>query len=128
MRTGLVVHSKVTARNTAVQDAATEAIRRQASSNPYRKPTRNVAGSAATVEQPLPRETEAHGREPSISKVLSLQDTNVSVYNGLGVEMYLGKQVQFGDLSHITLVKVDDGLVPICTAGIDAMIQEVFGE
>ena len=70
---------------TVAQDAAAEEIQVQASFYPYYDFTRNVAGSAATVEQFLPLGTEAHDWEPSISKVRSLMDTDVFVYNGLGI-------------------------------------------
>ena len=125
MRTGLVVHSKVTALialGTAVQHAAAEVIRRLASSNPYYEPTRNVAVSA---QQFRPTGTEARDWEPSISKVRSLQDADMSVYNGLNIEGHLDRQAQSGDLFHITFVKAGYGLVLIYTA---KMIREVSEE
>lgn len=127
MRTGLVVHSKVTAlvaSGTAVQDAAAEAIRRLASSNPYCELTRN----AVTAEQFHPRITEAHDWEPSISKVQSLQDAGRSVYSGLGVEVYPDSRIQSGDLSNINFVKASDGPVPMCTASTDETVREVLEE
>ena len=113
---------------TVVQDAAAEEIHVQASFYPYYDFTRNVAGSAATVEQFLPLGVEAHDWEPGISKVRSLHDTDVFVYNGLGIETYVDRLAESDDLSHVTFVKASDGLVLISTAGLDEMIQAALEE
>lgn len=113
---------------TVVQDAAAEEIHVQASFYPYYDFTRNVAGSAATVEQFLPLGVEAHDWEPGISKVRSLHDTDVFVYNGLGIETYVDRLAESDDLSHVAFVKASDGLVLISTAGLDEMIQAALEE
>lgn len=113
---------------TVVQDAAAEEIHVQTSFYPYYDFTRNVAGSAATVEQFLPLGVEAHDWEPGISKVRSLHDTDVFVYNGLGIETYVDRLAESDDLSHVTFVKASDGLVLISTAGLDEMIQAALEE
>ena len=131
MKTELVLLSMVAALiplGTAVQDAAAEEIHIQASFFPYYDFTRNVAGSAATVEPFLPLGTAAHDWEPSISKVRSLQDTDVFVYNGLGIETYVDRLAESEDLSHVTFVKASDGLVLISTAGMDEMIRAALEE
>ena len=131
MKTGLVVLSMVAALiplGAAAQDAAAEGIHIQASFYPYYEFTKNVAGGAATVEQFLPLGVEAHDWEPSISKVQSLQDTDVFVYNGLGLEVYVDRLAQSGDLSHVVFVKASDGLVLISTAGPDEMVRGALEE
>ena len=131
MKTGLVALSMVAALiplGATIQDAAAEDIHIQASFYPYYEFTRNVAGGAATVEQFLPLGVEAHDWEPSISRVQSLQDTDVFVYNGLGLEVYVDRLAQSGDLSHITFVKASDGLVLISTAGLDEMVRVALEE
>ena len=131
MKTELVLLSMVAALiplGTAAQDAAAEEIHVQASFFTYYDFTRNVAGSAATVEQFLPLGTEAHDWEPSISKVQSLQDTDLFIYNGLGIETYVDRLAESEDLAHITFVKASDGLVLISTAGMDEMILVALEE
>ena len=113
---------------TATQYAAAEEIHVQASFYPYYEFTRNVAGSAATVEQFLPLGVEAHDWEPSISKVQSLSETDMFVYNGLGLETYVDRLAESGDLSHMVFVKASEGLVLISTAGINDMILEALEE
>ena len=131
MKTKLILLSIVASLiplGTVAQDATAEEIHVQASFYPYYDFTRNVAGSAATVEQFLPLGVEAHDWEPGISKVRSLQDTDVFVYNGLGLETYVDRLAQSGDLSHVVFVKASDGLVLISTTGIDEMIQAALEE
>ena len=131
MKTKLVLLSIVASLiplGTVAQDAAAEGIHVQASFYPYYDFTRNVAGSAATVEQFLPLGVEAHDWEPGISKVQSLHDTDVFIYNGLGIETYVDRLAESDDLSHVAFVKASDGLVLISTAGIDEMIQAAFEE
>jgi zinc transport system substrate-binding protein len=113
---------------TAVQDAAAEEIHVQASFYPYYDFTRNVAGSAATVEQFLPLGVEAHDWEPSISKVRSLYDTHVFVYTGLGIETYVDRLAQSDDLSHVAFVKASEGLVLISITGVEEMIRVALEE
>ena len=130
MNTGLAVllAAALIPLGAAAQDAAAEELHIQASFYPYYEFARNVAGGAATVEQFLPLGVEAHDWEPSISRVQSLQDTDVFVYNGLGLEVYVDRLAQSGDLSHIVFVKASDGLVLISTAGPDEMILVALEE
>ena len=113
---------------TATQYAAAEEIHIQASFYPYYEFTRNVVGSVATVEQFLPLGVEAHDWEPSISRVLSLSETDMFVYNGLGLETYVDRLAESDDLSHIVFVKASEGLVLISIAGIDEEILEALEE
>ena len=111
------------------QDAAAEEkIHVQASFYPYYDFTRNVAGSAATVEQFLPLGTEAHDWEPSAPKVVQLNFTDVFVYNGLGIETYIERLAESDDLSHITFVKATEGLALISTTGLDETIRAAIEE
>ena len=112
----------------AIQDAAAEELHIQTSFYPYYEFTKNVAGSVATVEQFLPLGVEAHDWEPSISEVQVLRNADVFVYNGLGLEVYVDRLAESGDMSHITFVKASDGLVLISTAGLDEMVREALEE
>ena len=131
MKEKLVLLSMVAALiplGTVVQDAAAEDLRIQASFYPYYDFTRNVAVSADNVELFLPLGVAAHDWEPSISKVQSLQDTDVFVYNGLGIEEYLERLVESDDYAHITFVKATEGLELISTTGLEDMIREALEE
>ena len=131
MKTGLVaplVAAALISLGAAAQGAAAEELHIQASFYPYYEPVRNVVGSAAIVEQFLPLEVEAHDWELSTSKVQSLRDTHVFVYNGLGLEVYVDRLAQSGDLSHVAFVKASDGLVLISTSELDEMVRGALEE
>ena len=114
--------------STVAQDAAAEDIHIQASFYPYYDFTRNVAVSPDNVDLFLPLGVAAHDWEPSISKVESLQDTDVFVYNGLGIEEYLERLVESDDYDHITFVQASVGLDLISTTGLDEMIRGALEE
>lgn len=100
----------------------------QASFYPYYEFTRMVASENDTVAQFLPAGVAAHDWEPSISRVQSLLDADVFVYNGLGIEGYLERLAESEDLAHITFVKATDGLVLISTAPIHDVILAMLEE
>ncbi len=109
-------------------DAAAQTPLIQASFYPYYEFTKNVAGSAAEVRQFLPPGVEAHDWEPSISRIQSLVETDIFVYNGLGVEVYVDRLVDSPDLANVTFVKATEGLEPISTVSINDMILEILEE
>ena len=114
--------------STVAQDAAAEDIHIQASFYPYYDFTRNVAVSPDNVDLFLPLGVAAHDWEPGISKVESLEETDVFVYNGLGIEEYLERLVESDDYDHITFVQASVGLDLISTTGLDEMIRGALEE
>ncbi len=75
---------------------ATAQVHVQGSFFPYYEFTRNVVGSTSTVDQFLPLGIGVHDWEPSISLVQTLEDTDVFVYNGLGIEAYPDQLIDQG--------------------------------
>ena len=76
-----------------------------ASFYPYYEFTRNVAGDAAIVEQYLPSGIEAHDWEPRAQEIQSLKNTEVFVYNGLGMEPYVDNIINSGEFDNVLFVK-----------------------
>ena len=87
-----------------------EKIRVFASFFPYYEFARNVAGDRAIVEQYLPPGTEAHDWEPRAGEILLLEDTDVFVYNGLGIEPYVSSLIESGEFDGMLFVKATDGI------------------
>ena len=83
---------------------------------PYYEFTRNVAGDLADVKQYLPSGIEAHDWEPSVGAIRALQDADVFVYNGLGMEPYVQSMLDSGELDHVHFVRAADG-ADLLTAG-----------
>ena len=94
--------------NTALQNE--EKTRVFASFYPYYEFTRNVAGDAAIVEQYLPSGIEAHDWEPRAQEIQSLKNSDVFVYNGLGMETYVDNLIDSGEFSNVLFVSASDGI------------------
>lgn len=77
---------------------------------PYYEFTKNVAGDAAVVEQFIPAGVPAHDWEPQPSKIRNLQDADVFVYNGLGVDSYVDSIAELGEFDHILFAKASDDI------------------
>lgn len=85
----------------------------QTSIYPYYEFTKNVVGSVADVSQFTPPGASAHNWEPSIREVQELENVDIFVYNGLGIEAFVERLVDSGDWPNVTFVKATDGLVLI---------------
>ena len=81
-----------------------------ASFYPYYEFTRNVAGDSAIVEQYLPSGIEAHDWEPRAQEIQSLKNTDVFVYNGLGMEPYVENMIDSGEFDNVLFVKASEGI------------------
>ena len=56
---------------------------------PYYEFTKNIVGEKAEIVQFIPSGSQTHEWAPSIKKIQALTDTDVFVYNGLGMEPYV---------------------------------------
>lgn len=128
MKSKIILLAVAAASISLVQGAAAEELQIQASFYPYYDFTRNVAGTTANTELFLPLGVEAHDWEPSISKVRTLADTDVFIYNGLGIETYIDRLAESDDQAHVTFVKASEGLVLISTSGVDERIRMALEE
>ena len=81
-----------------------------ASFYPYYEFTRNVAGDTATVEQYMPSGIEAHDWEPRAQEIQSLKNSDVFVYNGLGMEPYVDNMIDSGEFDNVLFVSASDGI------------------
>ena len=77
---------------------------------PYYEFARNVAGDMATVEQFVPTGVLAHDWEPQPGRILSLQEADVFVYNGLGIEPYAKSIIDSDEFDHVMFVKASEGV------------------
>ncbi len=77
---------------------------------PYYEFAKNVAGDKAIVKQYLPSGIEAHNWEPRAGEIQSLQDADVFVYAGLGIEPYVDNLIDSGEFDHIVFIKASNGI------------------
>jgi len=76
---------------------------------PYHEFTKNIAGDFAEVKQFMPTGVEAHDWEPRAQEIQSLQDADVFVYNGLGMEPYVDQIIESGEFDNVLFVKASEG-------------------
>ena len=77
---------------------------------PYHEFTKNIAGDFAEVKQFMPSGVEAHDWEPRAQEIQSLQDADVFVYNGLGMEPYVDQIIESGEFDNVLFVKASEGI------------------
>ena len=77
---------------------------------PYHEFTKNVAGDFAEVKQFMPSGVEAHDWEPRAQEIQSLNDADVFVYNGLGMEPYVENIIDSGEFDNVLFVKASEGI------------------
>ena len=106
---------------------ATGGLAIQASFYPYYEFTKAVASENDTVGMFLPPGVLLHDWEPSLPRMQSLQNSDVFVYNGLGIEGYIERLVDLEDLSLI-FIKASEGLVLITTASVADVLLEILAE
>ena len=94
----------------AITDITDDKLRVYASFYPYYEFTKNVGGEYAIVKQYLPLGIEVHDWEPRASEILQLSNTDVFVYNGLGIEPYVDKVIMSGDFDNVVFVKATTGV------------------
>ena len=85
-------------------------IRVFASFFPYYEFTKNVAGDHAIVEQYIPVGTESHDWEPRAKEIILLDNTDVFVYNGLGIDAYVSDIIKSGEFDNILFVNASKGV------------------
>jgi len=66
--------------------------------------SKNVGGDRAQVSVFTPIGVEPHDWEPSTGDLIALQDADVFVYNGGGMEPFLGKLLDSGEYSDVLFV------------------------
>ena len=102
-------------------------IRVLASFYPYYEFTKNVTGDSAIVEQYLPSGIEAHDWEPRAQEIQSLKNTDVFVYNGLGMEPYIENMIASGEFDNVLFVKASEGIEMMKSDG-DEHVEKHAGE
>ncbi len=117
---GVMVHDAVAQDNS-------DGLVIQASFYPYYEFTKAVASENDTVDMFLPPGVLLHDWEPSLFRMQSLQNSDVFVYNGLGVEGYIERLEDLEDLS-LVFIKASEGLILISTASVADTLLEILAE
>ncbi|MEO9308839.1 MAG: zinc ABC transporter substrate-binding protein [Nitrososphaera sp.] len=85
--------------------AETSKIKVIASFYPLYEFSKNVGGQTADVSMFIPIGIEPHDWEPSTGNLLELKKADMFVYNGVGMEPYVGKLVDSGEYQNVLFVE-----------------------
>jgi zinc transport system substrate-binding protein len=73
--------------------------------------TRNVAGDKADVSVFIPIGEEPHGWEPPTQQVQDVQNSQLFIYNGAGIEAFIPAFLSTGNFQNTTFVRASTGIV-----------------
>ena len=96
--------------NNDITAPTTQKIKVVASFFPMYEFTKNVAGDRADVVLMIPNGEEPHGWEPNTQEVQTVQNAQVFIYNGAGVESFVPNLSSSGNFPHTTFVKASEGI------------------
>ena len=71
---------------------------------------RNVAGDRADVSVFIPNGDEPHGWEPSTQEIQNIQNAQLFIYNGAGMEAFIPQFLSTGNFPNTTFVRVSQGI------------------
>jgi zinc transport system substrate-binding protein len=92
------------------QQVQTKKIKVIASFFPLYEFSKNVGGDRIEVSSFIPIGVEPHDWEPSPGNIISLKDTSVFVYNGVGLESFVDKLISSGEYKNINFVDASNGI------------------
>jgi zinc transport system substrate-binding protein len=72
--------------------------------------SKNVAGDKAKVSAFTPIGIEPHDWEPSANDVLKLKESDIFVYNGIGMEPFVDKLIDSGEYNNVKFVETTKGI------------------
>jgi zinc transport system substrate-binding protein len=72
--------------------------------------TKNVAGDRADVRLLIPNGDEPHGWEPNTQEVQEVQNSQLFIYNGAGMEAFIPTFLSTGNFQNTTFVKASEGI------------------
>jgi len=99
------------AKTTVVQNSTNSArLKVVASFFPMYEFARNVGGDRADVRDFIPIGEEPHGWEPPTQAILDVQNSQLFVYNGAGIEAFIPSFLSEGNFPNTTFVKASEGI------------------
>lgn len=100
--------------NSAIQNSANSTsapkLKVIASFFPMYEFTRNVAGDKADVSVFIPIGEEPHGWEPTTQAIQDVQNSQLFIYNGAGMEAFIPQFVSTGNFPNTTFVRASEGI------------------
>ncbi|WP_339278111.1 metal ABC transporter substrate-binding protein [Paenibacillus sp. FSL W8-0426] len=94
----------------STDDAAQKKLEIKTSFYPMYEFTRHVAGDLANVENLVPAGMEPHDWEPTAQDMAKLTEADVLVYNGAGLESWVGQALDSATGSNLKAIEASQGI------------------
>lgn len=94
----------------SIPNATSHKIKVIASFFPMYEFARNVAGDRADVSIFIPIGEEPHGWEPPTRQIQDVQDSQLFIYNGAGIEAFIPTFLSAGNFPNTTFVRASQGI------------------
>lgn len=94
----------------STDDAAQKKLEIKTSFYPMYEFTRHVAGNLANVENLVPAGMEPHDWEPTAQDMAKLTEADVLVYNGAGLESWVGQALDSATGSNLKAIEASQGI------------------
>ena len=95
---------------TSATTASVPKLKVTASFFPMYEFARNIGGDRADVGLLIPIGDEPHGWEPNTQEIQQVQNSDIFVYNGAGIEAFIPTFLSGGDFPHTEFVKASEGI------------------
>jgi zinc transport system substrate-binding protein len=105
-----LIQSQITIPAQTQPTASSSKIKIIASFYPLYEFSKNVVGDKADVSTFVPIGVEPHDWEPSTGDIVNLKNTDVFVYNGIGMEPFVDKLINSGEYDNVKFIETSDGI------------------
>jgi zinc transport system substrate-binding protein len=107
---GIITSANVSQQTKSPSATSTTKFKIIASFFPMYEFTRNVAGDKANVSVFIPIGEEPHGWEPSTQAIQDVQNSQLFIYNGAGMEAFIPQFTSTGNFPNTTFVRASQGI------------------
>lgn len=105
--------------DTMIPEPQISKIKVVASFYPLYEFSKNIAGDKAETSTFIPMGIEPHDWEPSTGDLIALKESDIFVYNGMGMEPFVEKLIDSGEYSNVLFVETTHGIDLIKTKNSD---------
>ena len=106
----IITSANVSQQTNSPSATSTTKLKVIASFFPMYEFARNVAGDKADVSVFIPIGEEPHGWEPSTQAIQDVQNSQLFIYNGAGMEAFIPQFISTGNFPNTTFIRASQGI------------------
>ncbi|HWY34529.1 MAG TPA: zinc ABC transporter substrate-binding protein, partial [Nitrosopumilaceae archaeon] len=106
----IITSANISQQTNSPSTTSTTKLKVIASFFPMYEFARNVAGDKADVSVFIPIGEEPHGWEPSTQAIQDVQNSQLFIYNGAGMEAFIPQFISTGNFPNTTFIRASQGI------------------